>query len=511
MMDYKEMSAIIKERVREINYKKKVRARRIKQISCAISGLCAVAIVGFGIWHNKDLKNAVHHESNKNIIEESATTLSTINNELTTTSAELAKTTKAITTSVTSAAYKTKSTTETENKVVTMANTKPVATFVSTQINITAAISQTNTATITSATTSATYEMNTEYRFITYKSRIILENETEINENNIPEKVTFNGKEASFCSAKDFEDSKKIEMMQDFYKDYKTYTYSENYDLCSDENVIYTEHMIEYTYSNENNTVYSIGMSVYKLWLGTDKTGFVIKFDNSDNYYLYSTERENPYEEIKNMSQGDPRFYAIPNYSDNTLNEIMHDIYIGVQKYTLNKISDMIPNHKCYEHTDIFIKTYYPKQDRFYYDIMLMYKYDNNDGTFSYFANINDKYYMYTPVINDEEEYIPYVKPTEPTFTSNVTNIYAPDEDTVYNLFDTLLINGEYQLVRKANVDETNEMNELHDYFRSYNRDTDTFYVTYGSIFNWNSSSPNDVIIKFDDSDEYYYYSPISR
>ena len=33
MMDYKEMSAIIKERVHEVNYNKMLRARRIKQIS----------------------------------------------------------------------------------------------------------------------------------------------------------------------------------------------------------------------------------------------------------------------------------------------------------------------------------------------------------------------------------------------------------------------------------------------------------------------------------------------
>ena len=51
MKSYEEISNRIMQRGDEILEARKVRTTRIKHISYAVSGLCAAAIAGFGVWH----------------------------------------------------------------------------------------------------------------------------------------------------------------------------------------------------------------------------------------------------------------------------------------------------------------------------------------------------------------------------------------------------------------------------------------------------------------------------
>ncbi|MBR5683799.1 MAG: hypothetical protein IKW96_11110 [Ruminococcus sp.] len=56
MRSYKEIADIVREQGDAILERRKIRAQRIKKISCAVSGLCAAVIVGVAVWHNSSLK-----------------------------------------------------------------------------------------------------------------------------------------------------------------------------------------------------------------------------------------------------------------------------------------------------------------------------------------------------------------------------------------------------------------------------------------------------------------------
>lgn len=56
MMDYKQMADIVIKEGDAILEQKKKRAMCIRRISFSVSGLCAAAIVGAGIWHMNDIK-----------------------------------------------------------------------------------------------------------------------------------------------------------------------------------------------------------------------------------------------------------------------------------------------------------------------------------------------------------------------------------------------------------------------------------------------------------------------
>lgn len=63
MKNYDEMTRKIAERVfrrgDELLELKRKRAARIKHISFSVSGICAVLMIGFGIWHNAGIRSAV--------------------------------------------------------------------------------------------------------------------------------------------------------------------------------------------------------------------------------------------------------------------------------------------------------------------------------------------------------------------------------------------------------------------------------------------------------------------
>ena len=63
MRSYKEIADIVREQGDAILERRKIRARRIKRISCAVSGLCAAVIIGAAVWHNSALRNVTGPDS----------------------------------------------------------------------------------------------------------------------------------------------------------------------------------------------------------------------------------------------------------------------------------------------------------------------------------------------------------------------------------------------------------------------------------------------------------------
>lgn len=532
MMDYKEMSAIIKERVHEVNYNKMLRARRIKQISFSMSGLCAAAIVGFGVWHNKDVKNAVHYENDSNIIEYTTTsttdTEKSVNaNEVTTVTANTftdTNTKKSAKIAETATVKATTSIVTSLEKIsVTMANTKSADTSIISETKTTTKITENNTTVAVTTTVSSEYS---GYRFISYKSRIILENENELQDDmykaELPDTAILNGKTVSLRSAQNYNISRKLDLMQklniDFFGD-EEYDYEGTYNGVIDENVIdryYGLHIFNYVYQESSNTVYALGTTLYKVWLGADKTGFAVKFDGSDNYYLYSMSRIAPYEEIKTMSVSDPRFVSIY-YGVNNLPEKLHDVWIGEQRYVLTEQTNELPEQEYAEHNALYIKAYCQRLDTFYAQPYEFYKIENDNGTYSYYFLIYEYdtqrsyYYFYEPVIDDGAEYILYnVSDERPCITIHEI-VTAPDEETVHKLFETLQCGTTYQLIGKADADETKGMSQMHERIHSYHTDINKNFFCDVTLYNWSMNDYNDLIIKFDGSDEYYYYLPAKK
>jgi len=110
MRSYKEIADIVREQGDAILGRRKIRARRIKRISCAVSGLCAAVIIGAAVWHNSALRNVTGPDSVKipsEITTETAavtteaaavTTASTVVTEARITSAKTATTRTSVTT-----------------------------------------------------------------------------------------------------------------------------------------------------------------------------------------------------------------------------------------------------------------------------------------------------------------------------------------------------------------------------------------------------------------------------
>lgn len=65
MRSYNEIADIVREQGDAILERRKIRAQRIKRISCAVSGLCAAVIICAGVWHNSALRNVIGPDSGK--------------------------------------------------------------------------------------------------------------------------------------------------------------------------------------------------------------------------------------------------------------------------------------------------------------------------------------------------------------------------------------------------------------------------------------------------------------
>ena len=65
MRSYKEIADIVREQGDAILERRRIRAQRIKRISCAVSGLCAAVIIGTAVWHNSALNKAPNPDFGK--------------------------------------------------------------------------------------------------------------------------------------------------------------------------------------------------------------------------------------------------------------------------------------------------------------------------------------------------------------------------------------------------------------------------------------------------------------
>ena len=62
MTDYKQIADLVIKEGDAILERKRRRAIMVKRVSLSASGLCAAVIVGLGVWHNNNIKNAIHHD-----------------------------------------------------------------------------------------------------------------------------------------------------------------------------------------------------------------------------------------------------------------------------------------------------------------------------------------------------------------------------------------------------------------------------------------------------------------
>lgn len=71
MKNYDELAERVFRKAEERIFKRKIRMMRIRRTSIAVSGMCAVILVMFGIWKNDSVKNALNDDfNNKKFITE---------------------------------------------------------------------------------------------------------------------------------------------------------------------------------------------------------------------------------------------------------------------------------------------------------------------------------------------------------------------------------------------------------------------------------------------------------
>ena len=147
MRSYKEIADIVREQGDAILERRRIRAQRIKRISCAVSGLCAAVIIGTAVWHNSALRNVTGPDSVK-IPSEITTETAAVTTEAATVTTASTAVTEARTTSAKTAATRTSVTTQTAiNDVQT--STKNAVTY---QPVTTAIPVRTTTAAVTNGT-----------------------------------------------------------------------------------------------------------------------------------------------------------------------------------------------------------------------------------------------------------------------------------------------------------------------------------------------------------------------
>lgn len=292
MMDYKKMAEIVTKEVDAILERKKRRAIIVKRVSLTVSSLCAAAIVGFGVWHNKDLKNSVHYEPDNSIIEDTMIT----SNEMTTITT-LPQTSSSYSTDVTN----NKSTRTTTYKTsLIKSEISQTTTIVSTSIENKQAADISSSEKLTETTSiyetispvvSTTVEdsviYNDSVKFMKYYSRIIdIGNQSVISdEKNI--KVKLDDDYVWYVSLDELEDTDKIKKMGPLHVDFDEYSYVGEYNGEIDEirhELFYGRKYTHYTYSEENETLYHAYITVYLI----EPEKYVMKFENSPNYYLYT-------------------------------------------------------------------------------------------------------------------------------------------------------------------------------------------------------------------------------
>ena len=331
MMDYKEMAAIVKARVREENERRRIRALRIKRISLAVSGICAVAIVGMGIWSNNDIKNSIPKNDNT-ITEES---------EVTTKPTSSVSVTNIITTQNTTrtTAPKTSKTTA----VQTQQTTKPQQTVTS-KIQTTAVTTTINTpvqTTIIEETTDKPFEL------VDLGSGLIKPYHAPNNSAvNMPS-VLLNGREVRHKNVNNCDDVEicfRVGVM-DFGLERFHYV-GEYYSMCDEFGLdsYETGTDTKYQYDIDTDTVYSVDITYYRIpdYLGAYY--YAVKFPNSEQIHLYRFYKELYYDsekgeylEVKDPNESDENteFFEITHEDENFFKHF-EIIELGRHNYKLD-------------------------------------------------------------------------------------------------------------------------------------------------------------------------------
>lgn len=278
MMDYKEMAAIVKARVREENERRRIRALRIKRISLAVSGICAVAIVGMGIWSNNDIKNSIPKNDNT-IIEES---------EVTTKPTSSVSVTNIITTTNTTqtTAPQTNKTTAVQTQPITKTQQSEISKVQTTEI--TTAVNFPVQTVVTGETSDKPLEL------VSFESGTI-KPYSHAPVNNLPKDmptVILDGREVKHKNLNNCDDTEIVFRVgiMDFglerFKNYGSIYYSEydEYNLDSHESGNDTK----YKYDIDTDTVYSVDITYYKIPDYLGDYVYAVKFPNSNNLHIYT-------------------------------------------------------------------------------------------------------------------------------------------------------------------------------------------------------------------------------
>lgn len=289
MRSYEEISQRIMRRGDEICIKKAIRVNRIRQVSFATSGLCAAFAVGFSIWHNKEMKNAVHYD---NIIEDIVTTSDVTTDMTASIPTSSSYSTDTTNTKITSAAtHKTSITKAERSKTTTVVSTlienKQVYDISSSANLIETTSAYETISPIVSTTVADTIIYNDSIKFMKYHSRIIdIGNQSGIsNEKNV--KVKLDGDYVWFVSLDELEDEDKIRKMGLLRVDFDEYSYVGEYNGEIDESrneLFYGRKYTHYTYSDDDETLYHTYITIYNV----EPEKYVVKFENSPKYYLYT-------------------------------------------------------------------------------------------------------------------------------------------------------------------------------------------------------------------------------
>lgn len=282
MMDYKEMAAIVKARVREENERRRIRALRIKRISLAVSGICAVAIVGMGIWSNNDIKDSIP-KNDTIIIEEtvvSTTSITSVSDTSISTTKNTTHTTAQKTTETTAV--------QTQQTVTSKIRTTAVTTTVNTSVQ----------TTIAEETTDKPFEL------VTFKSGTVKPYHAPINNmtKDMPT-VILDGREVKHKNVNKYDDMEicfRVGVM-DF--GLERFTYAGKYDSICDEfglDSYESGTATKYKYDIDTDTVYSVDITYYKIPNYLGEYAYAVKFPNSDALYLYFFYKDLYYDNEKN-------------------------------------------------------------------------------------------------------------------------------------------------------------------------------------------------------------------
>lgn len=335
MMDYKEMAAIVKARVREENERRRIRALRIKRISLAVSGICAVAIVGMGIWSNNDIKNSIPKNDNT-IIEES---------EVTTKPTSSVSVTNIITTPNTTrtTAPKTSKTTA----VQTQLTTKPQQTVTSKiqTTEITTAVNSPVQTVVTDETADKPLEL------VTFESGTV-KPYSHAPVNNLPKDmptIILDGREVKHKNVNNCDDVEILFRISVMDFGLERFTYAGTYESICDEfglDSYETGADTKYQYEAETDTVYSVDITYYRILDYLGAYFYAVKFPNSDQLYLYRfykslyyDDDNNKYYEFKdpNVSNKNTAFFTIT-HEDKDFFKYFESINYGENKMELDGV-----------------------------------------------------------------------------------------------------------------------------------------------------------------------------